>query len=40
MNINNDLTSVALFSIAIIIYLITVMFTVSQLIIFRGKVSE
>ena len=40
MNNNNDLTSVALFSRTIIIYLMAVIFTVSQLIIFRGKVSE
>jgi hypothetical protein len=40
MNINNDLTSVALFSRTIIIYFMAVIFTVSQLIIFRGKVSE
>ena len=40
MNINNDLTSVTLFSRTIIIYLMAVIFTVSQLIIFRGKVSE
>ncbi len=40
MTIKNNLTSVALFSITIIIYLMTVIITASSLIIFRGKVSE
>ncbi len=40
MTYNINLTSMTLFSITIIIYLMTVIITASSLIIFRGKVSE
>jgi len=40
MTYNINLTCMTLFSITIIIYLMTVIITASSLIIFRGKVSE